>query len=115
MAPCTLDKYETGGVVVITIDGTMEYENVVGVGDYIKAVLSAGTKKVIVDLGTTTRANSKGLGSLISAKKAANETGAQIILLNPNASVEQLLVTTQLTQIFPIHHATVEEAIKLFK
>ena len=71
--------------------------------------LSAGVKKLIIDISRVELINSSGLGMLVSAHTAAFKRDAKVVVAQPNAKVMNLLKVTHLNKVFTIAES-IEEA-----
>ena len=66
------------------------------------ATLAGGKKGVVVDLSGVTFLASIGVRHLVSATKTLARKGGKLVLLNPIASVKEVLETSGVTDIMPI-------------
>lgn len=66
------------------------------------ATLAGGKKGVVVDLSGVTFLASIGIRHLVSATKTLARKGGKLVLVNPTAAVEEVLVTSGVTDIMPI-------------
>ena len=66
------------------------------------ATLAGGKKGVVVDLSGVTFLSSIGVRHLVSATKTLARKGGKLVLLNPIASVKEVLETSGVTDIMPI-------------
>jgi anti-anti-sigma factor len=66
------------------------------------ATLAGGKKGVVVDLSGVTFLASIGIRHLVLATKALSRKGGKLVLVNPSASVKEVLETSGVTDIMPI-------------
>lgn len=76
--------------------------------------LEEGFKQYVIDLENLQHINSSGLGVLITLLTKARKIGGEVILANPSAYIQNLLLITKLNTIFQVH-STTEEAIETYK
>ena len=76
--------------------------------------LEEGYKQYVIDLEKLQHINSSGLGVLITLLTKARKIGGEVILANPSAYIQNLLLITKLNTIFQVH-PTVKEAIESYK
>lgn len=115
MAPCTIGIKEEDDVLVVTLGGTLVYEDVTSVSAEVNSRMATGSRRIIIDMSGIVLVNSKGLGSLISIQCLASIVGAQVILLKPGQKAMNVLKLTKLIDIFTICHGSVDDAKKLFR
>jgi anti-sigma B factor antagonist len=102
------------GVSVLDLSGKI----VLGEGDLqvkerIKALLSDGQKRILLNLGDVSYIDSAGLGSLISAYATVKREGGQLKLVNLTKRVQDLLAITKLITVFDTYDDE-KEAIASF-
>jgi anti-anti-sigma factor len=66
------------------------------------ATLAGGKKGVIVDLSGVTFLASIGIRHLVSATKTLSRKGGKLVLVGPTDAVQDVLVTSGVTEIMPI-------------
>ncbi len=76
-------------------------------------LVSAGKKRVVIDLAKVDLMNSVGLGMMISALATVSSAGGELRLVNVTKGIKTLLTITQLVRIFQTYEST-EDAIKSF-
>ena len=89
------------GVVILDLDGKLT----IGDGDVklreeVKAQLSEGQKKLILNLKRVSTMDSSGLGELIRCKESARNAEATIKLLHVEDKVQEVLEMTRLIGVF---------------
>ena len=67
----------------------------------IKELVTAGSRKILVNLGDVTYMDSAGLGELVGSYATITNLGGQIKLLHPQGKVSDMLTVTKLYTIFP--------------
>jgi anti-sigma B factor antagonist len=99
-----LTRRDDGDVVILTLSGRL-----MGGPDteqflkQVRDVVAEGRQKVIVDMGGVAWVNSSGLGALIAAWTALQETGGKMTLVRVSRRIEQILTVTKLNTVFQIH------------
>ncbi len=76
--------------------------------------LEEGYKQYVIDLEKLQHINSSGLGVLITLLTKARKIGGEVILANPSAYIQNLLLITKLNTIFQVHETT-PEAVESYK
>jgi anti-sigma B factor antagonist len=92
-----------GKITIVDLSGKIT----IGDGDIklreaVNALLDEGRKSVILNLKSVSYMDSAGIGELVACYKRAAEKGARLKLLNPGGKVQDLLILTQLQEIFEI-------------
>jgi anti-sigma B factor antagonist len=96
---------ELGEVTVIDMDGRITLgEGSALLRDLVQAKLSAGQKKIVLNLAGIIYIDSTGLGELVSAYRLIKSQGGELKLLNLNKKVTDLLQITKLYTVFDIHN-----------
>ncbi len=106
---------EDDDVLVVTLKGTLVYEDVLSVSAEVNSRMANGSRRIVIDMSGIVLVNSKGLGSLISIQSLASEIGGQVVLLNPGPKATEVLKLTKLIDIFTVCHGNVEDAKKHFR
>jgi anti-sigma B factor antagonist len=91
---------KSGDVTILDLKGDL----VIGDGDEVlhnvlDEVLSAGARRVLVNLAGVSRMDSSGIGELVAGWKAAKRHGASLRLLRPG---DRVRFTLHLTQVLPL-------------
>jgi anti-sigma B factor antagonist len=73
------------------------------VREQILAALSAGHKRLLIDLKDVSWVNSTGLGFLISSHLSAVGSGATLALMQASHRIESILGVTRLNTIFQLY------------
>jgi anti-sigma B factor antagonist len=68
----------------------------------IKDLVTAGTRKLLVDFAGVPYIDSTGLGFLAGSRATAESTGTRLVLANLNEHVQKVLDDVQLSQFFDI-------------
>ncbi len=76
--------------------------------------IQEGFKQFVIDLNELQHINSSGLGVLITLLTKARKVGGEVVLANPSAYIQNLLLITKLNTIFQIHTST-DEAVEAYK
>lgn len=107
-----LSKKEIRGVVVVQIHGKLlggpsesdEFHK------FFKVLTKTHKTKVVIDLGSTSYANSVGIGMLIGAYTSIKNIGGELVLARVIDRIQGILAVTKLLLIFKTFE-TVDEAI----
>ncbi len=93
----------TGGITKVILDGRLDIEGAAAVD--LKMNVIAGSKKaVLVDLQQVSFLGSMGLRALVAPARAIKSRGGKIVLFGPNEMVEQVLKTSGIDTLIPVHH-----------
>jgi anti-sigma B factor antagonist len=68
------------------------------------ATLSGSKNSLVIDMAGVTFLASMGLRHLVSASKAVRRRNGSLVLLNPTASVVEIIETSHLTDLLPVTH-----------
>jgi anti-anti-sigma factor len=100
------------GHTVLTVAGELDIATTAVLRDRITAVLSDGTKPVIIDLSHVEFCDASGLSLLIALRRRADLRGRTVALAGPRPMVRKLLRVTGLDRSFAVH-ATVSDALSV--
>jgi anti-anti-sigma factor len=107
-----VDGVEGAQIVVLRVSGDVDAHTCDKLDLAVQGALSEGVDRVIVDFSDVGYTSSRGLGVLISARKALEDRGGALVLLNPNDSVRAAMGVLGLDSVFSIA-GNKDEAIKL--
>jgi anti-sigma B factor antagonist len=92
-----------GGITRIILDGRLDIQGAAAVD--LKMNVIAGSKKtVLLDLQNVSFLGSMGLRSLVMPAKAIKSRGGKMVIFGPNELVEEVLRTSSVDMLIPIHH-----------
>jgi anti-anti-sigma factor len=92
-----------GGITKVILDGRLDIEGAAAVD--LKMNVIAGSKKaVLVDLQKVSFLGSMGLRALVAPARAIKSRGGKMVLFGPNEMVEQVLKTSGIDTMIPVHH-----------
>lgn len=95
---------DIGDVTVIDMEGRITLgEGSSLLRDLIRANLSKGRKKIVMNLAGINYVDSTGLGELVSGYRLVKGEGGELKLLNLSRKVTDLLQITKLYTVFDIH------------
>ncbi len=98
-----LSPRQVGDVTVIDVSGRITLgEGSSNLRDGIRALLSKGQKKVLLNLGDVSYIDSSGIGELVSAFTSVTNQGGRLKLLNLTKRVRDLLQITKLYTVFEV-------------
>ena len=94
---------EVDGVEVLVLEGRVVLgEETVALRQKVKDLLSAGKKKIVLDLKNVTMIDSSGLGALVAAHTSAKAAEATLRLCNLGSRTNELLQMTRLLTVFEV-------------
>lgn len=95
---------DIGDVTVIDMEGRITLgEGSSLLRDLIRANLTKGRKKIVMNLAGVNYIDSTGLGELVSGYRLVKSEGGELKLLNLSKKVTDLLQITKLYTVFDIH------------
>ena len=112
MTPFSMQK-ESGGVLVVTVDGQLIVGNRQELKQKILDALDAGDKRFLVDFTKAGYIDSSGLGVLVSLSKKIRDQGGDLRLSGLNEDLKTLFELTKLDTLFAITD-TPEEGLTAF-
>jgi len=107
---------EMDGVAVLALDGRIVLgEETSSLREHVKSLLSAGKKKIVLDLKNVTMIDSSGLGAMVTAYSSAKSGGASLRLCNLGARFNELLQITKLYTIFEVSNTEADAVSAMSK
>jgi anti-sigma B factor antagonist len=107
----TLERTMLGSACVLTPKRNLTGgEETRLLAEAIDEVTASGVRKVVVDLGKISWANSMGLAGLQRARLLCNERDASLVLARVGTRIKNLLLTTRLVFLFDTFE-TIEEVV----
>jgi anti-sigma B factor antagonist len=92
-----------GGITRVILDGRLDIQGAAAVD--LKMNVIAGSKKtVLLDLQNVSFLGSMGLRSLVIPARAIKSRGGKMVIFGPNQLVEEVLKTSSVDTLIPIHH-----------
>jgi anti-sigma B factor antagonist len=89
------------GTVTVTVTAEIDFSNADRVADGIRdAIADWSPPTVRVDLRDATFIDSTGLGALIEGYRAATESNARYLVINPSPTFRRVLTVTGLNEFF---------------
>jgi anti-sigma B factor antagonist len=104
---------DSGGVVVVRVEGQLIVGNRQELKDLIGGALDRGERKFLIDFARTGYIDSSGLGALVSLSKRVRELGGELRLSGLNEDLRSLFELTKLDTLFAIAD-TPEQALANF-
>ena len=102
------------GVTVLDLSGKITLGEASGkLRSAVQEALSAGSKKILLNLADVNYIDSAGLGELVSAFTTVKNGGGELKLLNLTKKVRDLLVITKLLTVFDVKDNE-QDALKSF-
>jgi anti-sigma B factor antagonist len=109
-----LTNSEIDGITVLALDGRIVLgEETSKLRESVKNLVSAGKKKLVLDMKNVTMIDSSGLGALVAAYSTAKSAAASLRLCNLGAHFNQLLQITKLLTVFEVSKSQ-EDAVRSF-
>jgi len=104
-----IKQRKEGDVLVAELSGRLTIgQGDSDVGDAIRAAVSAGEKKILLDMKGVPVVDSSGVGELVAAYTSAINRGSVIKLLKLQPRVGDVLKSTRLIGVFEIFEAEAE-------
>jgi anti-sigma B factor antagonist len=102
------------GVTVLDLSGRITLGEASGkLRSAVQEALSAGSKKILLNLADVNYIDSAGLGELVSAYTTVKNGGGELKLLNLTKKVQDLLVITKLLTVFDVRESE-QDALKSY-
>ena len=99
-----LNTRQVGDVSVIDVSGRITLgEGSSTLRDALRALVTSGQKKILLNLGEVSYIDSSGIGELVSGFTSVTNSGGQLKLLNLTKRVKDLLQITKLYTVFDVH------------
>ena len=110
-----LTKRTVDGILAVECSGRIVFgEESSLLRDEIKNAISAGNKKIVLNLGEVSYIDSGGLGTLVALHTTAHNAGGAIKLANLTKRVGDLMQVTKLLTVFEVHNSEYE-ALEAFR
>lgn len=101
--PLTIDTREVAHVTVLDIHGRLVLGPEIGaLRDAVRALISEGKKKIILNLAEVDYLDSTGVGELVGSFITVRNAGGELKLLNLTQKVHDVLHVTKLYTVFDI-------------
>ena len=98
----TVHERSIGDVTILDVDGRITVQEGAAVfRETLSRLLDGGRPKIIVNLAAVPYIDSTALGELVRGYTSAAKRGGAMKLLQVTSPVQQLLVMTRLTDVFP--------------
>ena len=99
----TISTREVSHVTIVDINGRITLGDETGkLRDAIRELLSAGKKKIVLNLAHVDYIDSSGVGELVSSFTAVRNAGGELKLLSLTKKVQDVLYVTKLYTVFDI-------------
>ncbi len=97
----TVSERAVGTVTILDVSGQVTLNDGADqIRDKVKAVLAAGKRQVLMNLGHVSYMDSAGLGELVQAYSTVSKSGGALKLVSPTKRLKDLLVITKLSTVF---------------
>jgi len=98
-----MTDHDVNGITVLDIDGRIVLgEESNAFRERVKGLLSAGKKKIVLNLANVTYIDSAGLGTLVATFHSARGQGATLKLANLGSKFKEVLQVTKLMTVFEV-------------
>jgi anti-anti-sigma factor len=92
-----------GGIFKVILDGRLDIEGAAAI-DLKMNVIAGSQKAVLVDMQKVSFLGSMGLRALLAPARAIKGRGGKMVLFGPNQLVEDVLKTSGVDALIPVHH-----------
>jgi len=101
--PLTVNPREVSKVTILDVEGRIILgDEIHALRDAVRDLISAGKKKIILNLAGVDYIDSSGVGELVSAYTTVRNSGGELKLLNLTQKVQDVLHVTKLYTVFDI-------------
>jgi len=115
MSKLIISKRRIDGVMILDLSGGIRLgEENAYLHNTIRSLVSAGEKKVLLNLAQVSKIDSSGMGEMIAAWTTLQKSGGEVRLLNLTQSVAQLMMLTKLLTVFETYENE-KDALQSFK
>jgi anti-sigma B factor antagonist len=105
-----VEERHAGDVRILSIaDARVDARSAPALKESVAAVLSAGTRKIVLDLGRVEFVDSTGLGVIVSCLKQVGR-GGEFVIASCSQSVATLFRLTRMDKVFRVFAST-DEAV----
>ena len=108
-----ITREDKGTVTVVSVTGSMDAATSPELTDYLNKEMSAGKKKLVVNLSGLEYTSSAGLRVLLNAVKEARKHGGDLRVAAAQPNVNKVFVVSGFTSILKFY-GTVDEAAASF-
>jgi anti-sigma B factor antagonist len=101
------------GTALVTVRGEIDFANCDELSACLREAIENGSPQTVrVDLREAAFIDSTGLGALIDGYKAAGDSDARFIVVNPTATFRRVLDVTGLSDLFGLGAVEVAETVE---
>jgi anti-sigma B factor antagonist len=99
----TITTREVSHVIILDLIGRITLGDETGqLRDTVRQLISAGTKKIVLNLAQVDYIDSSGVGELVSSFTAVRNAGGELKLYSLSKKVQDILQVTKLYTVFDI-------------
>lgn len=99
----TIKTRQSGDVTILSVTGKLDITGgAARLREAVRAALSQGHQRLVLDLAEATYVDSAGIGELVVAYTATSSQGGKLKLSRPSPKLSNLLHMMQLASIFEI-------------
>jgi anti-sigma B factor antagonist len=99
----SVSKTSAGDVPILAVSGEVDVYSAPALKDKIGELIQSGQTTLIVDLSGVAFLDSTGLGALVEARAATNESGGSLPIVCSQERILKLFTITGLDGVFTIH------------
>ena len=115
MAQLNINQRQAGDVAILDLTGEVRIgDSATALRSSIRDLVSAGNKKILLNLAGVRYIDSSGIGELIANYTTVGRGNGQLKLLSLTDKVQDLLVITKLLTVFDVYENEAE-ALSSFK
>jgi anti-anti-sigma factor len=92
-----------GGICKVILDGRLDIDGAAAI-DLKMNVIAGSQKAVLVDMQKVSFLGSMGLRALVAPARAIKGRGGKMVLFGPTQMVEDVLKTSGIDALIPVHH-----------
>ncbi|MCK2220964.1 anti-sigma factor antagonist [Actinomadura sp. ATCC 31491] len=101
MAHLAIDVRHRPGFHLVTLEGDLDRQTRPGLHRLVDPLLDGHAPRIVVDTAALLFCDSHGLSALVDSQQRAEERGGGLRLIGVQGTLAQLLVVTQLVDVFP--------------
>lgn len=105
----TMKSSEVDGVTVVELEGRIVMgDESSSLREKLKSLISAGKKKIVLNMANINYIDSAGLGTLVAAHVNAKNQGASVRLCNLGQKFHEVMQLTRLLTVFDVYDTQVD-------
>ena len=100
--PLTTSVLYDDAVTLLVLDGDLDLAVSAQLHESVDALLAAGRRHLVVDVGALRFCDSSGLGALVRAHRVTSDAGGSLVVAGARGAVQRLLELTNLAKVIPV-------------